>query len=268
MRIAVCKDGKTFGEPKIADTPLNFSDGISLFKKLAFELAAAGDIKAVAGGIKGALDRGKEKLVSAPVIIDWIGKPLKEELSKVYNVPIFIENDSALVGLGEAVYGAGKGYSIVAYITVSTGVGGVRIVNGKIDRSAMGFEPGHQLIDYNGPLCSYCKVPGHLEAYVSGSAFEERYGKIPYEITDEKIWDEAARFLAYGLNNTIVHWSPDVVVVGGSMMKEIGIPIERVRFHLKNILPFFPELPAIEKAALGDSGGLYGALALIDQQKI
>jgi glucokinase len=50
-------------------------------------------------------------------------------------------------GLGEAVFGAGKGREIVVYMTISTGVGGARIVGGKIDASAMGFEPGHQIID-------------------------------------------------------------------------------------------------------------------------
>lgn len=50
-------------------------------------------------------------------------------------------------------------------------------------------------------------------------------------------------------------------------MKEIGIPIERVRHHLKNILTIFPEHPKIEKATLGDVGGLWGALAYVKQQE-
>lgn len=92
---------------------------------------------------------------------------------------------------------------------------------------------------------------------------KKKYGKKPYEITDKKIWDETAKILAYGLNNTIVHWSPDIIVLGGSMFKKIGIPVPRVRFHLKNILKIFPELPAVEKAELGDVGGLYGALVFL-----
>ena len=58
-----------------------------------------------------------------------------------------IANDTAVVGLGEAHRGAGIGYNIVTYITVSTGVGGTRIVDGRIDRRIYGFEPGHQTID-------------------------------------------------------------------------------------------------------------------------
>ena len=72
-----------------------------------------------------------------------------------------------------------------------------------------------------------------------------------------------ARVLAYGLNNTIVYWSPDIVVIGGSMMKKIGIPIDRVRAHLSGILHIYEELPQVAHSTLGDIGGLYGALALI-----
>jgi predicted NBD/HSP70 family sugar kinase len=160
------------------------------------------------------------------------------------------------------------GHEIVAYITVSTGVGGVRIVREQIDVSRMGFEPGHQIIDADGTLCksTVCGLGLDLEGAVSGTAISGRYGKKPYEITDEAFWDEMARVLAFGLNNTIVHWSPDIVVIGGSMMNKIGIPIERVRAYLKGVLHIFPELPAIEHSALADIGGLHGALAYVKQK--
>ena len=83
----------------------------------------------------------------------------------------------------------------------------------------------------------------------------------PFEIHDDAIWDKLAKFLAYGLNNTIVYWSPDIIVLGGSMMKEVGIPVPAVRKHLSEILKIFPTIPQIEKAELADFGGLYGSLA-------
>lgn len=266
MRLAVSKNGKIFDEPKIVPTPKDFKEGVSVFKKLAFELANKEKIEATAGGIAGPLNKERTELVNSPNIPGWIGKSIKEEFSKAIGAEVFIENDADVVGLGEAVFGAGKGYHIVAYLTISTGVGGGRIVGGRIDENALGFEPGHQIIDPGGTMCPSCNAPGHLEGYISGTAIEKKYGKKPYEITDDKIWDETAHFLAIGLNNTIVHWSPDIVVLGGSMMKEIGIPIERVRHHLKNLLRIFPELPRIEKAKLKDVGGLYGAMALLNQK--
>lgn len=266
MRIALSKDGESFGEPKVVPTPQNFEKGISAFQEIAKELTQGKKIEAVAGGIAGPLDEEKTMLLNSPNISGWIKKPLKQELEKIIDAPVSLQNDTALVGLGEVTYGAGKGSRIVVYITVSTGVGGSRFVDGKIDINAMGFEPGHQIINFEGDkaMCPGCKKQGHLEGYVSGTAVELKYGKKPYEIEDPAIWDEIAKLLAIGLNNTIVHWSPDVVVLGGSMMiKEPGISLDRVQHHLKEVMTIFPEPPLLKKAELEDVGGLYGALALL-----
>jgi predicted NBD/HSP70 family sugar kinase len=266
MRLAFSKDAETFGEPRIVETPKDFKEGIASFVTIAKELASGEKIEGVAGGIAGPLNNEKSMLVNSPNISAWINKPLKTELEKALAAPVSIENDASLVGLGEATHGAGKGRRIVAYITVSTGVGGARIVNGKIDESSMGFEPGHQIINFDNDanICPGCNKQGHLEGYVSGNALEQQYGKKPYEIEDEKIWDETAKILAIGLNNTIMHWSPDIVLLGGSMItKEPGISVKKVHYYLKDILRIFPNPPLIEKAALQDIGGLYGALALL-----
>ena len=266
MRLAVSKDGKSFGEPKIVTTPKDFMEGMRLFERLARELLGDAKPEAVAGGIAGPLDGEHTMLVSSPHLSSWTGEPLKRELEKRFGMPVYLENDAAIVGLGEVIHGAGRGYDIVVYITVSTGVGGARFVDGKIDRNAMGFEPGHQIIDMNGAVCPGCKKKGYLGRYVSGAAVEQRFGKHPAEITDEKTWEELARWLAVGLNNSIVHWSPNIVVLGGSMMlKSPGISIERVKVHLEKINHIFPKLPILKTAELKDLGGLYGALVLAKQ---
>lgn len=261
MRLAISRDGKNFEEPKIFQTPKDFNEGMSLFEKTAMRLSNGGKIKAVAGGIAGPLDSKKEMLVNSPNLTGWVKKPLKKTIEKFFDAPIFIENDAAIVGLGEALVGAGRGYAIIAYITVSTGVGGARIVDGKIDRNAMGFEPGHQIIEINGPLCPTCGIPGHLEGYISGTAISKKYGKKPQEIADSRVWDEVAYYLAFGVHNSILHWSPDVVVLGGSMMK--SIPLDKVTENLHKILTIFPKAPTVKRAELGDKGGLYGALSMV-----
>lgn len=267
MRIALSRDGETFEEPKIIPTPKDFDRGMEAIKEVVAEISGGATIVAAGGGIAGTLSKDRSIFLNGPHLQGWNQKPIKKALESVLGVPVFIENDTAIVGLGEAVAGAGKGHNIVVYMTVSTGVGGVRIVNKHIDVSSVGFEPGHQIIDAGGALHE-SSVGGRgidLEGYISGTAISERYGKKPYEIIDEKFWDEMARLLAYGLNNTIVHWSPDIVVIGGSMMKKIGIPIDRVRAHLKGILHIYPELPLIEHSSLEDIGGLHGALYFVKQ---
>lgn len=269
-RIAVSHDGETFEEPRIVDTPKDFDTAIKLLKDVSFELTKGEKIDHAAGDVAGVFSRDRAVLLKAPHLPGWNGKNVKYAIETALSTESSLANDAAVVGLGEAVYGGGKGYEIVAYITVSTGVGGVRIVNGKIDASAMGFEPGHQIFDASGGFHKN-SVGGlglDLEGYVSGTAISERYNKKPYEITDKTFWSDLARLLAYGLNNTIVHWSPDVVVLGGSMMKEVGISVQDVRAHLGGILRIYPELPHIVHSELGDIGGLYGALALIKARKI
>jgi len=267
MRIAASENGTTFGEPTIVPTPKDFDMGMRTLTSHAQELAQGKTITAVGGGIAGTLSRDRSTFLNGPHLQGWNGKPIRKTLEDIFAAPAFVENDTAVIGLGEAVVGSGKGHAIVAYMTVSTGVGGARIVNQTIDVSAMGFEPGHQIIDAGGALHA-STVAGagiDLEGYISGTAVGERYGKKPAEITDPAFWDEMARLLAYGLNNTIVHWSPDIVVIGGSMMNKVGIPIDRVRAHLGGILHIYPELPLIVHSALGDVGGLHGALHFVKQ---
>lgn len=262
-RLAFSEDGREFSNPEIFETPKKFEDGVEKISATIKKISGGKKIKTVAGGIAGTLDKKRERLLRAPHLLGWVDRPLKELLEKKLETQVYIENDTAIVGLGEAVVGAGRGFRIVVYITVSTGVNGARIVDGKLDPSTYGFEIGHQIIDADGTLCLKCPEPKDLENYISGSALEKIYHKKPYEIEDQTVWHEVAKFLAYGLNNTILHWSPDVLVLGGSMMKSPGISIIDVSHHLGNIMSGYPELPIIKKASLGDIGGLYGGLEYI-----
>lgn len=264
-RVALSRDGESFAEPRIFDTPKDFDTAIEAIKRVAIELTEGQPIDRAAGDVAGVLSRDRSVLLKAPHLPGWNGKNLKHALQVALSCEADIANDAAVVGLGEAVFGAGKGREIVVYMTISTGVGGARIVGGKIDASAMGFEPGHQIIDAGGALTvrSVGGTGNDLEGIISGTAIEKRYKKKPYEIEDPAFWDEMARLAAYGLANTIVHWSPDVVVLGGSMMKKIGIPVPAVREYLRGILRIYPELPEIVHSDLGDVGGLWGALALL-----
>ena len=216
----------------------------------------------VAGSQDGKEFIGEPKVYDTPQNFEEGMKLLGKTISEVVGKE---KIDAALVGLGEAVSGTGKGHRIVAYMTVSTGVGGVRIVNGKIDENALGFEPGHQVINFDGPNCTGCGVSGHLESYICGRDVEAKYKMKPYEIADPKIWDDLAKYLAYGVNNTLIHWSPDILVLGGSMMKRVGIPIDNVRQYVKQFTKILPQTPPIELASLGDWGGLYGGLELYRQ---
>jgi predicted NBD/HSP70 family sugar kinase len=255
MRVARKISETEFSEPIKVETPKEGKEGFRLLLDLAREIAGGEGLESMCGGIAAVLRNGK--IVNSSNLKGWIGVDF-QDIAHRENFPIKVKNDASVVGLGEAVFGAGRGSRIVVYVTVSTGVGGARIVEEQIDESAFGFEPGHQFLDIENSRT--------LEDLVSGRGFEARYHKKPHEVEEERIWSEAAHILAFGLYNTIVHWSPDVLVLGGPMI--IGspsIPLSEVRSGLSRITNIFSDLPEIRKAELEDDGGLYGALTLSRQ---
>lgn len=260
MRIAVSSDGKTLLETKIVPTPQDFEQGIQTIKQIAEEISKGEKIEQLIGGVAGPIDKDKTMLVASPHIGSWVNKPLKQELEKAFGVPVILEHEADLEGLGEANLGAGIGKNIVATIIIGTGIASTRTVAGKTDANAMGFEAGHHIIVPNGNACD-CGGKGHFEAYVSGSGIEKAYGKKGQDITDPKIWDEVAKYIAIGLNNVTVFWSPDVIVLGGNVMKSISI--EAVKTYFNEFLTIFPTKPEIVESKLGDFSTLYGALSLI-----
>ncbi len=247
IRAAYSVDGETFEKPEVIKTPINYEELKNAFTELIKNRAKGREIKSIVGGMSRSIP-------------NWTPEKLKEDLDKIFGVDIFVENDAAIVGLGEANWGAGRGFDIVAYITVSTGVGGAKIVDGQIDKRAIGFEPGKQIVDIDSKKT--------LEDMISGKALTRKTGKKPKEITDQTVWNKYAEILAVGLNNIIVEWSPDCVVLGGSMITgNPAIPLDKTEEYLKEILKIFPKLPTIKKAELGDFGGLYGALAYLKNAK-
>ena len=252
MRVAAAHDG-TLGEVKRVPTPRDPQDALNTFVNAALQLAVGEKIMAVAGGIR---DRVVDGIfLKSKVLPQWENLLLVSELSKRLGAPVHIVHDTAAAGLGEAHAGAGRGSRICAYVTVSTGVGGDRIVDGVIDRSTYNPEIGRQLV--NG---------FDLEDLVSGAAVEKKFGIHPKELDSIEERNKLADLLAIGLRNTVVHWSPDAIVLGGSMIVGVNpIPIERVRESLIKQLIMYPHAPEIKMAELGDNGGLHGAMILAGQ---
>jgi fructokinase len=262
-RVGSSADLKTLDTIESFKTPATLSEGVKKMREI-FDRLAPEKPTAIAGGIRGLLTELKDGIDNDPVLHKWAGKSLVGELQKYYQCPIFLENDAAIAGLGEAVFGAGKGLDIIAYHTVSTGVGGVKIENGEIDHASVGFEPGKQILDIDRTVLGPDIEPT-LENLVSGTAVEQRFGVKPYEIPQSDVlWEELAEYLAQGMRNTILYWSPDAIILGGSMI--IGDPkimVDAVRKYTVELVENFEVAPLIAEAKLGDEAGLYGGLALL-----
>jgi len=254
-RLSVSEDGKTFTDPTIFATPQNYDQAISLISKTMLDIAHGALGRAMVG-IAGPLNLDRSGIVFAPNLPEWNNKPLQKDLADNFRCPVSLENDTAVVGLGEAVDGAGKGYDLVAYITVSTGFNGSRIVNGQIDANFFGFEIGSQIV-------SWQNFPsgGDLEELVSSGGILRATGKNPQEIGNPTFWKERTQALAVGVYNTALYWSPEVIVVGGGLAYKYDLKeIEALLRGFKNELPAFPQIVG---ASLGDMGGLYGAMRLL-----
>lgn len=253
MRIAAANSNGLI-KTAVIPTSQNFQKGMTAFTSTAFNLAAGKKIKAVAGGIAGVLNSTKTTIIKSPNL-HWVKKPVRDTLQKQLSAPVFMENDADIAALGEAYFGAGKGYKIVAYLTISTGVGGGLVIDKKIAPKNWGFEPGHQILSHDG--CT-------LESLISGNALLKKYGQPAFTIKNKRLWRETAQWLAYGLNNTIVYWSPDIVILGGSMvLRKVGISLSETKKILAKHKTIIPQLPPIVKSKLKGEAGLYGGLALL-----
>lgn len=256
IRLALVEDPSrdiSIESVKKIPTPNSFIEAIQLFQNFLEENNAVGKIEKTIGGTTGVLDRSRSTIVNSLHLPEWKDKNLKEELAKVTQSDVQIENDAALAALGEATFGVGKDYPIVVYLTVSTGVGGGRAANKKLEESNLNFEIGHQIINYDGE-------PKYLEDLISGSGLSKKHGLKAEEITDSAIWSEVEKILAVGLNNILVHWSPDVVVIGGAVGR--GLNLDNVSAELKNVMRIYPELPPIIKSDLRHNV-IHGALYLL-----
>jgi glucokinase len=119
----------------------------------------------------GPLNNRTGVIYSPPNLPGWDNVPLRDLIQQQFNKPVFIENDAHTAGLGEYMFGAGRGSKHLVYLTISTGIGGGVIIDGKILEGANGTagELGHMTIDWKGERCN-CGNIGCLEYLASGTA--------------------------------------------------------------------------------------------------
>ncbi len=250
-RIAVAESTESIDNPILFSTQRDFSRQIVRMKDEADKLAGGNRWEIISGGVPGVFDSAKNKLTVSPNLPEWVGIPIKKIMEEKLETKVLLENDAQLEAIGEANLGAGRRKQSVAYLTIGTGIGGALIIDGKPVSTYQGFEPGHQII------FSDDKV-GYWEEMASGSAMKLIYGKEAKDISEEKIWEDETRLLALGINNVIVLWSPEIVILGGGLMNRIDL--KKLTAIIKEQLTIFPKCPEIARAELGEKSGLYGAL--------
>ncbi|MFZ5597150.1 MAG: ROK family protein [Bacillota bacterium] len=256
-------------------------------------LPAGALLSAVGIGSPGPLDPASGVVFSSPNLPGWRCVPLRERLEQSVGAKVFVDNDANLAALGEYRFGAGRGSSHMVYVTVSTGIGGGLILDGRLYRGAGGGagEVGHTVVDPDGPLCG-CGRAGCLEALASGTAMAARARELvdsgrgagilreagaDGEITavsvaraaaagDEEalgIIVRAGRYLGMGLANIINIFNPDRLVIGGGALAAGERFWESMEAELRaRALGPALENVSVVRAGLDGRSGLMGAIAL------
>jgi glucokinase len=237
-------------------------------------------VGAIGIGAGGPLDAGRGILVAPPHLPGWHDVPVVELAEREYEREATLENDATAAAAGEHRWGAGAGTRNMVYLTISTGVGGGVVVDGRLYRGATGNggELGHVTVDWRGRRCRGCGRRGCLEAYVSGTSIAERAAEAGLEATAEEVaaaasageplasavWEETVQALACGLTSIVNLFEPELVVVGGGVSRAgeqlLGPVRERVR---ADAMRPAAEAADIVVSAFGDRVGVVGAAAIV-----
>jgi predicted NBD/HSP70 family sugar kinase len=226
------------------------------------KVSAEQPIHAYCVGVAGLVDTESKLIIQAPnyKILNSVSIPKLLGVAEAGKVHCL--NDTKMAALGEAVLGAAKGKSRVAYLSIGTGVGGALIVDSRVDMVT--YEPGHQIVNFDDlKLLDGFGLPGVLESYLAGPLFEQRYGIKPDHHVPDDMWFAYGRNVGLGVHNMIFMWNPEVVVIGGGMS-----------IHYEKFLPGlvdqlrplnFITLPHISKAQFEQGSGIVGGFVYLSQ---
>ncbi len=272
------------------------------------ELSMLGSVDAIGLGIPGPLDPVKGMVYDPPNLPGWTDVPLpdmvRERVGARSDLPIVLVNDANAAALAEFRFGAGAQYKgsepikHMVYLTISTGVGGGVIADGKLllGQTGMAAELGHIVIDLWGPRCP-CGNRGCIEAMASGTALaregymavkarrptsmSDAVGGDPDQVTAEVVVKAAQEgdheacelmkregmLVGVGVVNCIHAFNPQLVVLGGGVTNAGALLFDPVRATVEDrIMPAYKGTFEIVRAGLGGDSGALGAVAAAGEE--
>lgn len=263
---------------------------LQVLEKSGLSLA---EVERIGIGIPGIAD-AETGVVVFCTNLAWHDVPLREELQKYINKPVYIDNDATVAGLAESVAGVSAGTHSSVFITLGTGVGGGIVINGKpwSGFHGIGSEIGHMIVEMDGEPCT-CGNNGCLERYCSATAIirmaRQAIKQHPYSLMNElcggdpekinakimfdaaregdeiamKIFRRYVRYLGQGIANIINFLDPEIITLGGGVSKAGDFLMDALRIETPKYI-LFKTMPhaRIEMAELGSDAGIIGAAML------
>jgi glucokinase len=216
-------------------------------------------------GFGGPVNFAAQRVVLSTHVGGWRDFDLCGFVREVTGAPTIMDNDANVGAMGEAEFGAGKGYSPLFYMTLSTGIGGGIYEDGRVWRGAdsYGGEIGHLTIHPDGPDC-LCGARGCFERMCCGLWLERDHGKPAKELMQDRTF--VANYvvdLSLGLKAAVMLLNPARIVIGGGISKAGDCLFEPLRAELRRrITAWSGARLDVVPAALGDDSVLYGSLVL------
>lgn len=230
--------------------------------------------------------------------LNYTDKPVSQLFEEKFKLPVFTENDSNLMALGEHAFGLAKGKENVLCLTLVSGVGMGLILNGKLYSGKSGFagEFGHIIIEENGLLCT-CGKKGCLETLASEEALvrmakeglEKGCTSIITDIADNKlanitpevilkaagkedhfaieILSKVGHYLGKGIATLIHLYNPEMIIIGGKMAKAGQYLTDSIKQTLNiRTISQIREDTKIVTSELGEKASVLGATSLAMQR--
>lgn len=236
----------------------------------------------------GPLDTETGVTLGLPSIGGFVDVPLRDRLAEALGQPVTLENDGIAAAVGEWRHGAGVGLQHLVYVTVSTGIGGGVIVDGRVMRGRRGMagHVGHFVMVKDGNRCN-CGNPGCWEAYGAGLAFEKRARQRVAAAPSSRLATaspldaravfaaaeagdplalalvaEEADILGVGMVSLLHLYSPQRIIVGGGLSNGFDRLLPGIMTRIaSDAMPAFRDVTVV-RAALAGNSGLVGAAAL------
>lgn len=212
-------------------------------------------------------------LGGADNLVGWENIALADLLSKDTGLPVFVDNDGNMMGMGEVTFGMQDTYQHILFLTIGTGIGGAIFIDGKLYR-------GHRFAagELGSIMMHYQGEDAYWEEFAATSALVRQYAKavnLPSDqVNGKQIFDlylaqdpiatqvllEHARLIGYGLAGYLNIFNPEKVIIGGGI-SEAGEPYIQLidqatrRYAMKECA----EGVHIQAASLGNQAGFLGA---------
>jgi glucokinase len=258
-------------------------------------VAAAGldasAIRAVGIACGGPLDPERGIILGPLHLPGWVNVPLVAIVEDAFGVPAAVDNDATAGAVAEWRFGAGRdrGVRDLVYLTISTGIGGGLVLDGRPYRGAAGNagELGHLTIDIDGDPCA-CGRRGCLEAYASGTNIARRAREAlargessslasldavtardvvaaaaAGDVVARRVWDETTRMLGSAVATILDGLNPELVVLGGGVTNAGDALLAPVReIALREAMAPAAGSADVVLAALGEELGVVAAASV------